>query len=184
MLQRFGAILTSLLVVTGLPCEGQSSTGTRIRGLNNFDTIAPVRFDPNYFTYGYTDHQGASAGQDVKFQISVKTKIFRGAKGGWGWANGLTFAYTQLSIFDINGRSSPFRATNYNPDVLFVWDRATHVPRDRCGQRDRSAGAGAGPCCSRGCPELPGGRRGTSSAHGSRRPSTGGGALFPGTHRE
>jgi phospholipase A1 len=27
-----------------------------------------------------------------------------------------------LSIFDINGRSAPFRATNYNPEAVFVWD--------------------------------------------------------------
>ena len=97
-----------------------------VMGFNNFERIEPTPFNSNYFIYGQTDHTDASDGQDVKFQISVKTKVFRGSRGGWGWANGLTFAYTQMSIFDINGRSAPFRATNYNPEVVFVWDDDDH----------------------------------------------------------
>ena len=100
--------------------------GQRLTGLNNFDTVAPSLFRPNYFTYGYTDHVDASDGMDIKFQISVRTKLFKDLKGARGLLNGLTFAYTQMSIFDINGRSSPFRATNYNPEILFVWDDQTH----------------------------------------------------------
>jgi len=53
------------------------SQGGRARGLNNFNRIAPSQFKPSYFTYGQTDHAGASRGQDIKFQVSVKTKIFR-----------------------------------------------------------------------------------------------------------
>ena len=97
--------------------------GKRQAGLNNFDTVAPSLFRSNYFAYGYTDHVDASNGQDIKFQISVRTKLFKDLKSGLGWLNGIAFAYTQMSIFDINGRSAPFRATNYNPEILFVWDQ-------------------------------------------------------------
>jgi outer membrane phospholipase A len=113
-----------MMIVAG--STGSVEAQGRIRGFNNFAPIGPTPFHASYFTYGQTDHTNASAGQDVKFQISVKTKVFQEAKSGWGWVNGLTLAYTQLSIFDINGRSAPFRATNYNPELTLVWNRAQH----------------------------------------------------------
>jgi outer membrane phospholipase A len=56
----------------------------------------------------------------VKFQISFKYKLFGlGGGGEKAIARSLEFGYTQRSLWDINGNSSPFYDTSYMPE-LFV----------------------------------------------------------------
>jgi len=69
--------------------------------------------EPIYFIYG----PDAPA---VKFQISFKYKLFGlGGGGENSIPRSLEFGYTQRSLWDINGNSSPFYDTSYMPE-LFV----------------------------------------------------------------
>jgi len=81
--------------------------------------------NPNRDTY---DAAGENKPSDieVKFQLSFKVllweKIF--------WDNGdLYFAYTQLSFWQLYDKklSSPFRETNYEPEVFFKFDTDFNV---------------------------------------------------------
>jgi phospholipase A1 len=63
----------------------------------------------------------------VKFQISFKYQILN----SYGWLaqhapllKGFHFAYTQTSLWDFNGLSSPFYDTSYKPEILYLWERA------------------------------------------------------------
>jgi phospholipase A1/A2 len=63
----------------------------------------------------------------VKFQISFKYQILN----SYGWLaehapllKGFHFAYTQTSLWDFNGPSSPFYDTSYKPEILYLWERA------------------------------------------------------------
>ncbi|HEY6561771.1 MAG TPA: phospholipase A [Polyangiaceae bacterium] len=71
----------------------------------------------NYFVTGFTDDT------QVKFQFSFKYDL---------WPNrsrhNVYFAYTQKSLWDLYSRSSPFRESNYNPQVFYSH---RHVGADR-----------------------------------------------------
>lgn len=71
----------------------------------------------NYFVSGFTDDT------QVKFQFSFKYDL---------WPNrsrhNVYFAYTQKSLWDLYSRSSPFRESNYNPQVFYSH---RHVAADR-----------------------------------------------------
>jgi outer membrane phospholipase A len=78
---------------------------------DNFST-----HDPVYFIYG-PDAPAA------KFQFSFKYQML--ANDGWlakahPLLKGLRFAYTQRSLWDIGGDSSPFYDTSYMPELLFT----------------------------------------------------------------
>jgi phospholipase A1 len=62
----------------------------------------------------------------AKFQISFKYQILN----SYGWLaerapplKGFHLAYTQTSLWDFNGPSSPFYDTSYKPEILYLWDR-------------------------------------------------------------
>lgn len=80
--------------------------------------ILPV----NYTTHGYPDIYGDTDLQDieVKFQISLKMPLWV-STGEVPW--GVSFAYSQLSLWQAyNGdESSPFRETNYEPELFVTW---------------------------------------------------------------
>ncbi|RJG49567.1 phospholipase [Motilimonas pumila] len=80
--------------------------------------ILPV----NYTSHGYPDIYGDTDLQDieVKFQISLKMPIWV-SKGDVPWA--VSFAYSQVSLWQAyNGdESSPFRETNYEPELFATW---------------------------------------------------------------
>ena len=85
---------------------------------------------PNYFlgaTYNENPNEGPyeEAGRDLpntteaKFQLSFKMLIWQNIFNGHG---DLYAAYTQLSMWQIYDFSSPFRETNYEPELFLKFD--------------------------------------------------------------
>lgn len=69
--------------------------------------------EPVYFIYG-ADEPGA------KFQLSFKYRLFGDAADRPEITrNSVQFAYTQRSLWDLEGESSPFQDTSYMPEVFF-----------------------------------------------------------------
>jgi phospholipase A1/A2 len=75
------------------------------------DRLAP--HEPTYFVYGPDDPA-------VKFQLSFKYKLldFREV-APQQMVRTLHFAFTQRSLWDIEGESSPFYDTSYMPEVMY-----------------------------------------------------------------
>ena len=78
------------------------------------------------FTYNFTQHTQVYHDIDptwevqdaeAKFQISLKIKLWQGILGT---KTDLWFGYTQLSLWQVYNKdfSSPFRETNYEPEML------------------------------------------------------------------
>jgi outer membrane phospholipase A len=92
--------------------------------------------EPLYFVAGATDDS------DAKFQVSFKYQLYTPTKGlpkrladGWLAPTGLYATYTQTSLWDIAGSSSPFRDTSYKPGLYWqqrdVWFRQDESGRAR-----------------------------------------------------
>lgn len=74
-------------------------------------------YEPMYFIAG-------AKSPNVKFEISFKYRLLN--DHGWlakrePWLTGLHLAYTQVSLWDLNGPSSPFYDTSYMPELLYYW---------------------------------------------------------------
>ncbi len=81
-------------------CKGQSDNGGYI-------DIEPHK--PSYFIYAFgTPDPTFNNTQNLKFQFSVKQLLCKN----------LYLAYTQKSIWNYFDESSPFRESNYNPEVF------------------------------------------------------------------
>ena len=80
--------------------------------------------DPIYFIFGNKPDSNA------RFQLSFKYRLFspKDAKAPRFWEN-FYFGYTQTSLWDIHGESSPFVDTTYNPS-LFWRSGALWNPQD------------------------------------------------------
>ncbi len=76
--------------------------------------------EPMYFILGANSEHGA----DAKFQLSFKYRPFE-PKGSVATylplLSNLYFAYTQTTIWDLGGDSSPFHDSNYRPSVYYRW---------------------------------------------------------------
>ncbi len=76
--------------------------------------------EPLYFIVGSSDERDF----DARFQISFKYRPFdpdaRISKF-IPFASNLYFAYTQTSIWDLGGESSPFKDTSYRPSIYYNW---------------------------------------------------------------
>lgn len=76
--------------------------------------------EPLYFIIGSSDERNF----DARFQLSFKYRPFdpeaRVAKF-IPYASNLYFAYTQTSIWDLGGESSPFKDTSYRPSIYYNW---------------------------------------------------------------
>ncbi|MDD3180953.1 MAG: phospholipase A [Opitutaceae bacterium] len=90
----------------------QRTAGKRLR--NYFaDNFAP--YEPIYFLYG-------SQAPAAKFQVSFKYRL--PLDDGWlvhklPQMRGLHLAFTQRSLWDIRGESSPFYDSSYMPELLY-----------------------------------------------------------------
>jgi len=76
--------------------------------------------EPMYFVIGASSHWSA------RFQLSFKYRLFD-ADAGYGrdqpWLTGFYFAYTQTSLWDLEGESKPFFDTSYRPSLFWRWLR-------------------------------------------------------------
>jgi len=91
------------------------------------ERFAFTPYAPNYILLGtYTDsiQESSPSGRnpqsvETKFQLSFKTRV---ANGVLGHDNALWFGYTQLSLWQLydSKNSSPFRETNYQPELLWM----------------------------------------------------------------
>jgi phospholipase A1/A2 len=77
------------------------------------DHFAP--HEPVYFIYG-------TKTPAAKFQLSFKYRIFGDSPGDLDTTrNSLQFGYTQRSLWDIEGSSSPFYDTSYMPEIFYEY---------------------------------------------------------------
>ncbi|MBD3610331.1 MAG: phospholipase A [Gammaproteobacteria bacterium] len=75
----------------------------------NYIVLGPIVSDPVF------PEQGGDDGE-IHFQVSFKIQPF---VNGVGWFEKLRFAYSQRSFWIVGCCSSPFRETNYNPELFF-----------------------------------------------------------------
>jgi len=83
--------------------------------------------EPMYFVVG-------SDGDDTtaRFQFSFNYRIFdeQGPVAGWlPWLDGMRFAYTQTSLWNLSEESAPFEDTSYRPS--FFWQTEASDSRGR-----------------------------------------------------
>ncbi|HEU5079429.1 MAG TPA: phospholipase A [Opitutaceae bacterium] len=77
------------------------------------DHFAP--HEPVYFLYG-------TKAPAAKFQLSFKYRIFGDSPGDLDTTrNSLQFGYTQRSLWDLEGNSSPFYDTSYMPELFYEY---------------------------------------------------------------
>lgn len=98
--------------------------------------------EPMYFVIG------ASSGWSARYQLSFKYRLFD-TDAGFGrdqpWLTGLYFAYTQTSLWDLEGESKPFFDTSYRPSLFWRWlrtDDRTWLDGLRVGLEHESNGQG------------------------------------------
>ncbi|HMJ12757.1 MAG TPA: phospholipase A, partial [Polyangiaceae bacterium] len=78
----------------------------------------------NYFISGFSEQT------QVKFQFSFKYDLWPNRTG-----HAVYFAYTQKSLWDLwsFSRSSPFRESNYNPELVYTYRHAAAAATEpRC----------------------------------------------------
>jgi outer membrane phospholipase A len=76
--------------------------------------------EPIYFIAGSNSERDF----DARFQISFKYRPFDPESSMAKYApflSNMYFAYTQTSLWDISGQSSPFKDTSYRPSIYYKW---------------------------------------------------------------
>lgn len=76
--------------------------------------------EPMYFVVG----RNSEIGMDSRFQLSFKYRPFDPVGSVAGFfppLSNLYFAYTQTTLWDLGGNSSPFRDTSYRPSLFYRW---------------------------------------------------------------
>ncbi len=70
--------------------------------------------EPMFFLYGLNP-------EEAKFQISFKYRLFHNIKdtSPLKWLQNLNVAYTQLSFWDFDSASKPFRDSSYKPELFY-----------------------------------------------------------------
>jgi outer membrane phospholipase A len=126
-----GTALRAVIDVAGEAASGESDTKAPATPLDQIIASAPAssalmrnfagRFLPNqpvYFIYG------SGAEPPAKFQFSFDYRLATWVYGEPGTETITTFrvGYTQRSLWDIGGESSPFYDTSYMPEFVFETD--------------------------------------------------------------
>lgn len=70
--------------------------------------------EPMYFLYGLNP-------DEAKFQISFKYRLFHNIKdtSSLRWLQNLSVGYTQLSFWDFDSPSKPFKDSSYKPELFY-----------------------------------------------------------------
>lgn len=100
--------------------EGSSSAGAQVLIAAPEDEPALSANEPIYFLVGSSHERGA----DARFQISFKYRPFEplgSVSKAYPFLSNLYFAYTQNTVWDLGGESSPFRDTSYKPSLYYRW---------------------------------------------------------------
>jgi phospholipase A1 len=103
---------------TGLPVADANPVGPRELPGQSFFRRHFAGYEPMYFVWG-------PESPNLKFQVSLRYKIVNpDAELGrwWRWSHGMHFAYTQTSLWDFEGPSSPFYDSSYKPEVMWRRD--------------------------------------------------------------
>jgi len=82
------------------------------------DEPALSAYEPAYFVAG----DNSKNGKDAKFQISFKYRLFDPQSSIADFSpmlSNLYFTYTQTTVWDLGGDSSPFRDTSYKPGIFY-----------------------------------------------------------------
>ncbi len=117
-------------LVSGRPLLGQDSQPEEAEEAEA-DAIAAGAdrmldvYHPSYFLVS-TD------GDEAKFRISVKARLLKHGLDESGGHLRLYFGFTQTSFWNLDEDSTPFTATDYNPELFLSWHRG---PRRRGGWR-------------------------------------------------
>ncbi|WP_346797556.1 phospholipase A [Halomonas sp. Bachu 37] len=82
--------------------------------------------NPNRDAFAELAPDGESSNLELQFQFSTKVNLLEDMFGNYG---DLFFAYTQRSWWQAfnTDSSSPFRETNYEPEVFISFDNATNI---------------------------------------------------------
>ncbi len=113
---RPGTTLAVALGVLLQLCSSRNATASE-KAASDIDLL--TFHHTNYFISGFSEDT------QVKFQFSIKYDLWPNRSG-----HGVYFAYTQKSLWDLwsLSRSSPFRESNYNPEVFYTY---RHVSANR-----------------------------------------------------
>jgi phospholipase A1 len=109
--------------------RGEKRAGTGVFSLSTHrqNYFLPLAYNSNSNRETYNSAgENKPSNIEVKFQLSFKVQLWE--KMFWG--NGdLFFGYTQLSFWQLYDKdlSSPFRETNYEPEVFFKFDTDFNV---------------------------------------------------------
>ncbi|MBE2896933.1 phospholipase A [Pasteurellaceae bacterium HPA106] len=125
------AVLAADLATNETPVYHSKTELMLRKSKDNFFSLAP--YEQNYimetFSNGNFDMQDGKEKKhdEIKFQISLGLPIWRGILG----ENSLLGAsYTQRSWFQLSNtiESSPFRETNYEPQLFLAWSTKYDLP--------------------------------------------------------
>ncbi len=119
-------LLTALLLLTiPVPAVAEAGSVTRDGGptrpstYDDFMMLAQpyakdmTAYNPMFFLLG-TDLAKST------FQISFKYHFLDSSRPGRGWMDGMHFAYTQTSFWDLKDESLPFKDTSYKPELFYL----------------------------------------------------------------
>lgn len=107
---------TSQAIITNRVDLHQNDEGNELlKTLDNNFGLRP--YHSNYIlplTYDTTSHEDGRKHTETAFQVSFKKDVFNNV---FGFDETIGFAYTQRSWWQITQESSPFRETNYLPEI-------------------------------------------------------------------
>jgi len=103
-----------LWLCVGLPLSGFAQAEVPD---DQFDPVA--FFKRHIFPYEPIYIVGGTESPNIKFQFGFKYQIADTENRLW---NGFYFAYTQTSLWDISGPSSPFFDSSYKPEALYAYE--------------------------------------------------------------